>query len=101
MLDASNNLHIGEGCQISNYSLILTHSSHIAIRLYGREYIYNSDHIGYYKGSVSIGAYSFIGAHSVIMPLVKIGIGSLISAYSYVKAGDYPDFAILSKIAST
>ena len=96
LLDASNKLSIGEGCQISNYALILTHSSHIAVRLYGRQYIaHNGNHVGYYKGSVSIGAYTFLGPHSVIMPGTKLGKGSLISAYSYVKSGEYPDFAIL------
>ncbi len=96
-LDASNGLTIKEGCQITNYVSILTHSSHIAIRLYGMQYIkYNGQHLGYIKGCTSIGEYSFIGPHSLIMPGVNIGKGSLISAYSHIKSGTYPDFAILS-----
>src|ERR1051326_6416537 len=37
-IDASNGLTIKEGCQVTNFISILTHSSHIAIRLYGNEY---------------------------------------------------------------
>lgn len=94
-LDASNGLTIGEGCQITNYISILTHSSHISIRLYGKKYVEHQNHIGYLKGSVEIGKYSFIGPHSVIMPGTKIGKGSIVSAYSYVK-GEFPDFSVIS-----
>jgi len=94
-LDSSNGLIIGEGCQITNYISILTHSSHIAIRLYGKAYIENQNHIGYKKGSVEIGKYSFVGPHTVIVAGTKIGKGSLVTAYSFVK-GSFPDFSILS-----
>jgi acetyltransferase-like isoleucine patch superfamily enzyme len=97
VIDASNALEIGEGCQITNFVSILTHSSHVAIRLYGKHYIeHNGEHIGYIKGKTIIGAYSFIGPHSVVMPGVTLGRGSIVSAYSYVKPGIYPEFAILS-----
>jgi acetyltransferase-like isoleucine patch superfamily enzyme len=97
-IDCSNNLTIGEGCQISSHNVLLTHSSHIALRLYGKHYIEHngSKHIGYVSGTTVIGKYSFIGPHSVIMPNVIIGKGSIICAHSYVKSGIYPDFAILS-----
>ena len=94
-LDSCNGITIGEGCQITNYISILTHSSHTAIRLYGKAYIENNNHIAYEKGEVEIGAYSFIGPHSVIASNTKIGKGSLVTAYSYVK-GTFPDFSILS-----
>lgn len=94
-IDASNGLTIKTGCQITNYVSILTHSSHISIRLYGKEYPHHNNLKGYIKGSVYIGEYSFIGPHTVIMPHTKIGKGSLISAYSYVK-GEFPDFSIIS-----
>jgi acetyltransferase-like isoleucine patch superfamily enzyme len=93
-IDASNGLEIDEGCQITNYVSILTHSSHSSIRLYGRNY-QGSEMIGYLKGSVSIGKYTFVGPHSVIMPGAKIGKGCIVSAYSMVK-GDFPDFSIIS-----
>ncbi|MCC2644573.1 MAG: acyltransferase [Burkholderiales bacterium] len=94
-IEASNNIKIGEGCQITNYISILSHSSHISIRLYGKHYIKQKNHIGYVHGSVIIGAYSFIGPHSTIMPGTTIGKGCIVSAYSMVK-GDFPDFAIIS-----
>ncbi len=96
ILDASNRITIGEGCQISNFISILTHSSHQSVRLYGKHYIeHNGRHKGYITGEVIIGKYSFIGAHSVIMPGSKIGKGSLVTAYTLVK-GEFPDFAIIA-----
>jgi acetyltransferase-like isoleucine patch superfamily enzyme len=94
-IEASNGITIEEGCQITNFITITTHSSHISIRLYGSEYVKNHDLIGYIIGSIHIGKYSFIGPHSVIMPGSNIGKGSIVSAYSYVK-GTFPDYAIIS-----
>jgi len=94
-IEASNGLTIEEGCQITNYVSITTHSSHISIRLYGDEYSNYQDLIGYIKGPVHIGKYTYIGPHSVIMPNTKIGKGSIITAFSYVK-GDFPDFSIIA-----
>lgn len=96
MIDASGGLIIGEGCQITNYVSILTHSSHIAIRLYGNEYLDHRHHTGYLKKATTIGAYSFIGPHSVLMPGARLGKGTLVSAYSFVASGEYPDFAVLA-----
>lgn len=93
-LDASNGLTIEEGCQITNYVSILTHSSHISIRLYGKNYK-GGDMIGFMKGAVSIGKYTFVGPHTVIMPNVKIGKGCIVSAFSLLK-GEFPDFSIIS-----
>lgn len=95
MIDASNGLTIEEGCQLTNYISVLTHSSHYAIRLYGAAYTKHKDHVGYVNGSVVIGKYSFVGPHSVIMPGTRIGKGSIVSAFSYVK-GDYPEFSIIA-----
>lgn len=94
-IESSNGISIGEGVQITNYISILTHSSHISIRLYGRQFRATIDPIGYKKGSVVIGQYSFIGPHSTILPDTNIGKGCLISAYSMVK-GDFPDFSIIA-----
>lgn len=95
-LDASNSLKIEEGCQITSYVSILTHSSHISIRLYGDQYINvsESDKVGYKRGPVLIGAYTFIGPHVVIMPGTKIGKGCIVSAFSYLD-GEYPDFSVI------
>lgn len=93
-IEASQGLKIDEGCQLTNFITITTHSSHQAIRLYGREYIRMKKVQGYITGPVSIGRYTFIGPHSVIMPNTRIGKGSLVAAFSYVE-GDFPDFSIL------
>ncbi|MDN0085139.1 acyltransferase [Crenobacter sp. SG2305] len=96
LIDASGGLTIGAGCQITNYVSLLTHSSHVAIRLYGDAYLEHRDHVGYLKKPSVIGRYSFIGPHSVLMPGVAIGKGSIVAAYSFVEAGSYPDFAIIA-----
>jgi acetyltransferase-like isoleucine patch superfamily enzyme len=94
-IEASNGIVIHEGVQITNYCSIISHSSHKSIRLYGYEYAKVSNPLGYVKGSVEIGAFTFIGPHSTIMPSTKIGKGSIVSAYSFVK-GDFPDFSVIS-----
>ncbi len=93
-IDGTYGLNIGEGCQIGYSASISTHSSHIAIRLYGKKYG-GGNMVAYNKGSVEIGSYTFIGPNSIVMPGSQIGKGSLITAFSYVK-GEFPDFAIIS-----
>ena len=93
-IEASNGISIGEGCQITNYVSITSHSSHISIRLHGPSYYGNNDLKGYVEGPVQIGKYSFIGPHTVIMPNTRIGKGCLVSAFSFVK-GNFPDFSII------
>lgn len=97
IIDASNKVTIGDGCQIGAWVGIFTHSSHMAIRLHGGEsYIKTNqdERIGYIKGEVSIGEYTFIGAKSIIMPNVKIGRGCLIAAGTLVNKS-VPDFSIV------
>lgn len=93
-IEGSNGITIEEGVQITNYVSIITHSSHISIRLYGRHYSEFKKLEGYVTGPVRIGKYTFIGPHSVIMPNTNIGKGCIVKAYSYVK-GDFPDFSII------
>lgn len=95
ILDASHGLTIKEGCQIASFNSIITHSSHISIRLYGKEYQKHNNLIGYKKGPIYIGEYTFIGPHCVIMPETKIGKGCIVSAYSFVQ-GQFPDYSIIS-----
>jgi len=95
-IDATYGLNIEEGVQIGFSTLVVTHSSHISIRMYGKEY--NNiipDEKMYQTGKVHIGKYTFIGPHCVIMPNTTIGKGCIVSAYSYVK-GDFPDFSIIA-----
>ena len=91
-LEASNKIIIREGCQIASHVVMTTHSSHVSVRLYGEDYTKYSSPKGYIAGSIEIGKYSFIGAHSLFMPNTKIGKGSVVSAYSYVQ-GEFPDFS--------
>ncbi len=93
-IEASNGLKIEEGVQIASFVSITTHSSHNSIRLYGRHFVNEVIRVGYIKGSVEIGAYSFIGPHSLILPGTKIGKGCMVSAYSCV-SGEFPDFSII------
>ncbi len=95
VLDATYGLRIGEGCQIGFFTGVFTHSSHAAVRLYGREYVNVSDKQAYYTAPVEVGPYSFIGAHATLLPGTRLGKGTLVSAYSQVQ-GEFPDYAILA-----
>jgi acetyltransferase-like isoleucine patch superfamily enzyme len=97
ILDATNGIKVGPGCQIGAWVGIFTHSSHLSIRLLGRKYIEidREERIGYQHGSVEVGEYSFIAANSIILPNVKIGKGCLISAGSIVSKS-VPDHSIVS-----
>lgn len=94
-IEASNGIEIGDGCQITDFVSITTHSSHNSIRFYGNKFDRKLNLVGYVKGKILIGKFTFIGPHSTIMPNTTIGKGSIIAAYSYVK-GEFPDFAIIS-----
>jgi acetyltransferase-like isoleucine patch superfamily enzyme len=94
-IEASNGITIEEGVQITNYISVLTHSSHISIRLYGYDYQSDSDPVGYKKGSVRIGQFTFVGPHSTIQAGTDIGKGCIVSAYSMVK-GSFPDFSVIA-----
>lgn len=97
ILDASNIIKIGEGCQIGAWVGVFSHSSHIAVRLHGQDYINveSKDRLGYVRSAVEIGEYTFIGAGAIIFPGVTIGKGSLIAACSVVNKS-VPDFSVVS-----
>ena len=95
ILDASNGIEIGEGVQTGPFVSIFSHSSHIAIRLLGKQYLQSNNRIGYIDGKVIIGEYSFIGTSTIIFPGVTIGRGCLIKAGSIVTKS-VPDFSIVS-----
>ena len=99
-IDASAGLQIDEGVQISNFVSIVSHSSHQSIRLLGRRYVAHDEGItgpmpGYIRAPIQIGAYSFIGPHSVIEAGSQIGRGAVICAYAQVR-GAVPAFAIMA-----
>ena len=98
-IDGFDKVSIGNGCQITNYVSVLTHSSHNSIRLYGESYIehWNKDMKGLLNAPVQIGEYCFIGPHSVIMPGTILGKGCVVSAFSFV-SGTFEDFSIIRGI---
>lgn len=55
VIDTHRPVRIGEGCQITNFVTILTHSSHVAIRLYGRAYAGSRSPRGTGKGRCTSG----------------------------------------------
>jgi len=86
ILDGTGGLEIGEGCQLAGWNGLYTHSSHIAIRLYGNHYqeVPEAKKVGFKAAPVKIGKYVFIGAGAMIFPGVTIGDGSLIYAGAIV-----------------
>ncbi|MFN4118512.1 acyltransferase [Acidovorax sp.] len=98
-LDAAGGLTIGEGAQITNFVSVVTHSSHRAVRLMGRSYATHAgpagQRPGYLQAPVHIGAYAFIGPHSLIEAGSRIGKGAVVCAYAQVR-GEVPDFAIVA-----
>ena len=98
-IEASGGITIGEGVQVTSHCAIVTHASHRSQRLLGPAYVTwpltpGTQRPGWIAGPVHIGAYSFIGPHSLIEANTRIGRGSLVCAGSFVR-GEYPDFAIL------
>jgi acetyltransferase-like isoleucine patch superfamily enzyme len=95
-IDATAGLLICEGVQITNFVSIVTHSSHRSIRLLGRHYVQHAGKKpGYISAPIQIGAYSFIGPHSLIEAGTRMGKGVLVCAYTQVR-GEVPDFAIMA-----
>ena len=96
ILDATEGLVIEDGCQIGAWVGIFTHGSESAVRLLGQRFvhIHNTERKGYTRGSVRIGAYTFIAAGSAVLPGVTIGKGCLIGAGTLVTK-DVPDYSIV------
>lgn len=97
ILDGTGGLEIGEGAQIGAWVGIFTHSSHIAIRLYGDHYqeVPEAEKKGYPTAPVKIGRYVFVGAGAKILPGVTVGDGALIAAGTLVSK-DVDPFQIVS-----
>lgn len=85
-------ISIGEGVTISSYVRVLTHdwSLYTIAKAHGH---FSDRPIGKIM-AVSIGAYSFIGTGSIIMPGTTIGRGCLIGAGTVVR-GNVPDHSII------
>lgn len=96
-IEASGGIVIEEGVQITTHCAIVTHSSHRAMRLLGRDFVLGpagQDRPGWISGPVHIGAYSFIGPHSLIEAGTVLGRGTIVCAGSHVR-GEFTDFAVL------
>lgn len=87
VLDGTKSIEIGEGTQIGAWVGMFTHSSHYAIRLYGKHYLEvpESEKLCYQTGEIKIGRYVFIGSGAQILPGVEIGDGAMIAGGARVK----------------
>jgi acetyltransferase-like isoleucine patch superfamily enzyme len=95
-IEASAGLVIEEGVQITNFCSIVTHSTHNALRVNGRRFATAlGEPPGYVKAPIRLGAYSFVGPHSLIEPGAVLGKGAILCAYSELR-GPAPDFAIMA-----
>lgn len=109
-IEASGGITLGDGVQVTSHVSLVTHASHRSQRLLGAAYADwpgtqapsapdwaaepVSPRPGWIAGPIHIGAYSFIGPHSLIEANTRLGRGTLVCAGSFVRGG-YPDFAIL------
>jgi acetyltransferase-like isoleucine patch superfamily enzyme len=55
----------------------------------------SGERIGDLRAPVVIGAYSYIGPHSLVEAGTRLGRGTLVAAYSRVR-GEFADFAVLA-----
>ncbi len=96
VIDASHGVTIDEGVQITSHCAIVTHSSHRAQRLLGREFVHWMDERpGWVSAPVHIGAYTFVGPHSVLEAGCTLGRGCLVRAGSVVR-GTFADFSVIA-----
>mgnify|MGYP003576161835 CR=1 FL=1 len=95
-IEASHGVRLDTGVQVTNYVSIVTHSSHRTLRLMGHMYARGSDQPSpaLVTGPVHVGAFSFIGPHTVIEPGTTLGKGCLVLSHSRVR-GTFPDFAVV------
>lgn len=96
VIEASAGVTLDEGVQVTSHCAIVTHASHRAQRLLGRSFVaWRGERPAWVEGPVHIGAYSFIGPHSLIEAGSQLGRGTLVRAGSVVR-GSFPDFAVLA-----
>jgi acetyltransferase-like isoleucine patch superfamily enzyme len=98
VIEASAGIVIEEGVQITSHCSIVSHSSHRAMRLLGRGFVAwasPAPQPGWVSGRIVIGAYSFIGPHSLIEAGSRLGRGTIVRAGSVVR-GHFDDFAVLA-----
>lgn len=105
-------VRIGSGCAIGRGSHVVAHRSvDIGDHVYTGPYVYITDQNHSYANTdipvglqwpvddpVSIGAGSWLGANSVILPGVHLGQNSVVAAGTVVRPGTYPDHAVIAGI---
>lgn len=86
ILDGTGGLKIGRGTQVGAWVGLFTHSSHIAIRLYGEHYhkVPEQEKVAFGIKPIEIGDFVFIAAAAIILPGVRVGNGALISTGAVV-----------------
>jgi acetyltransferase-like isoleucine patch superfamily enzyme len=86
VLDGTGGIEIGEGVHLAAWAGIFTHSSHTAIRLYGRHYneVPEDEKVAYHVAPVRIGRYAYLGAGAKVLSGVTVGEGAVIGAGSIV-----------------
>ena len=95
-IEASGGVSLGEGVQVSHHVSIVTHSSHRAQRLLGRNYAGARAPLpGWVAGPVVVGAYSFVGPHSLLEANTVLGRGCIVRAGSVVR-GSFPEFSVIA-----
>jgi acetyltransferase-like isoleucine patch superfamily enzyme len=94
-IEAGGGVTLEEGVQITSHVSIVTHSSHRAMRLLRERYVdWPGERPGWISGPAHIGAWSFIGPHSLIEANTRLGRGTIVRVGSQVR-GEFPDFAVL------
>ena len=96
ILDGTGDLVIEDGCQIGCWVGIFSHSSHIAIRLYGKHYteIPEGEKKGFIKKPITIGRCSSIGNGVRLFPGGTVGKGAFIATNAVINE-PVPDFAMV------
>jgi len=97
-IEARHGVRIDAGTQITNFVSVLTHSSHRSLRLMGAAYVEaTADRPGFVSGPVHIGAWCFVGPHTVIEAGTRLGKGCLVESHSRVR-GNFPDFSVIGGV---
>ncbi|MFD0803601.1 acyltransferase, partial [Streptomonospora algeriensis] len=105
-------ISIGDGCTIGRGSHVVAHCSiELGDDVFTGPYVYITDQNHVYTDvevpvgrqwpaddPVRIGGGTWIGAHAVVLPGVRMGRNCVVAAGSVVRPGDYPDHSVVAGI---